>query len=448
MSQLINRALVVDDSRLARIALSKLLQKRGVSVEVVGTGGEAIQFLKDQSLPDVVFMDYMMPDMDGFEATRQLRDEHQDAVPVVMYTSQDTADDREKARQLGIAGFLSKPSGEHNLDDVLSQLNEVIAKRASTDGSDAAEPVAEPAGAAASDSDGAPESAAWIGEVESKADETAEAAPADEAPDEPPEVPAQEPAPQPAPEPALAPDMPAAAAAPAESSAEPTEAMRTAARDVVKDLVDDALEGFARDRVEPLREQIGSGDNSDVLEQARQTAQSAAEEAAESVADRTARQIAENVAQETASRVSEEVGPEAAKRIMAEVREEVNNHVSQLTRSDDFNRQVSELFRQSVWPEVQQQIVSEVGDRAVEQAQAAAKEAATQEFRRQSEELTTAAERLVEEHVASLRSNLTASTRETVQESMAGLKRLVYGLGAGLGIGVALSFAYTFLVAG
>ncbi len=118
----INKALVVDDSRLARVALSKLLMRRGMDVDTAECGNDALRYLSEAS-PDVVFLDYMMPDMDGFqaaEAINRLRGDR--AVPLVMYTSQDTAEDRQRASTLGICGFLSKPTSDDRLDAVLDQV--------------------------------------------------------------------------------------------------------------------------------------------------------------------------------------------------------------------------------------------------------------------------------------------------------------------------------------
>lgn len=118
----VKKALVVDDSRLARIALSKLLQRRNVDVDTVATGTEALNYLRT-TRPDVVFMDYMMPDMDGFEATRRIRSlPGETDIPVVMYTAQENEEDRERAEALGIAGFLTKPSGEDSLEEILEAL--------------------------------------------------------------------------------------------------------------------------------------------------------------------------------------------------------------------------------------------------------------------------------------------------------------------------------------
>lgn len=118
----LNRALVVDDSRLARVALSKLLTRRGLEVDVAGSGGEALDHLR-HSVPDVVFLDYMMPDMDGFEAAQAIQALPEcPSVPLVMYTSQDSGNDRNRAREIGICGFLSKPTSDDGLDHVLRQV--------------------------------------------------------------------------------------------------------------------------------------------------------------------------------------------------------------------------------------------------------------------------------------------------------------------------------------
>ncbi|MFV8836244.1 response regulator [Aquisalimonas sp.] len=118
----LTRALVVDDSRLARVALSKLLGRRGIEVDVAGSGGEALEYLRTQA-PDVVFLDYMMPDMDGMEAARAIQALPERApLPLVMYTSQDTDDDRLRAHELGVCGFLPKPTSENALDAVLADV--------------------------------------------------------------------------------------------------------------------------------------------------------------------------------------------------------------------------------------------------------------------------------------------------------------------------------------
>jgi CheY-like chemotaxis protein len=122
MAQQIKKALIVDDSRLARIALSRLLKNREIDVDMVGSGHEGWVYLQSNQ-PDIVFMDCMMPGMDGFETASRIFSDpacHQPAI--IMYTSQDTDADRQRAREIGIAGFLGKPTTLAALDELLESV--------------------------------------------------------------------------------------------------------------------------------------------------------------------------------------------------------------------------------------------------------------------------------------------------------------------------------------
>ncbi|QBQ54046.1 response regulator [Nitrosococcus wardiae] len=115
-------ALVVDDSRVARIAISKLLKERNFNVDDVASGEEALEYLEHHR-PDIVFMDVMMPGMGGLEATRAiLSQEATRSLPVVMCTGKETAADQNFALEVGARDVLAKPAGEENLDRVLQAL--------------------------------------------------------------------------------------------------------------------------------------------------------------------------------------------------------------------------------------------------------------------------------------------------------------------------------------
>ncbi len=118
----INRALVVDDSKLARLTMSRLLEQRGIAVDQVASGAEALSYL-ESTRPDVVFMDVTMPDMDGFETTRAILGEagHAD-LPVIMCTAEETPEAQARAREVGARGFLPKPTTDERLDKVLGEL--------------------------------------------------------------------------------------------------------------------------------------------------------------------------------------------------------------------------------------------------------------------------------------------------------------------------------------
>lgn len=124
------KALVVDDSRLARVSLSRMLERRGFEVDGVESGEEALVYLGTHT-PEVVFMDYMMPQMSGHEATRAITGNPATAgVPVVMCTSQDTPDDRAEAERSGARGFITKPASDQDLDEVLALLSAIPAAAA------------------------------------------------------------------------------------------------------------------------------------------------------------------------------------------------------------------------------------------------------------------------------------------------------------------------------
>ncbi len=66
-------ALIVDDSKLARVTLKKKLEAHGLTVDVADSAEQAYGCLSAVH-PDIIFMDHLMPDIDGFEATRHIRE--------------------------------------------------------------------------------------------------------------------------------------------------------------------------------------------------------------------------------------------------------------------------------------------------------------------------------------------------------------------------------------
>jgi CheY-like chemotaxis protein len=102
------RALIVDDSRLARAILSRLLTQHGVATDTAESAEVALDYLK-HSRPDVVFLDHNMPGMGGFEALETIKKNPSTAtIPVMMYTSQEGELYVGQARALGALGVLPK----------------------------------------------------------------------------------------------------------------------------------------------------------------------------------------------------------------------------------------------------------------------------------------------------------------------------------------------------
>ena len=124
------RALVVDDSRSARVALRGLLERHGLLVEFAESGEEAIEFLKSQAV-DVIFMDHTMPGMDGLETVSVIKADPRTAmIPVMMYTAKEGEVYVGQARALGAVGVLPKQVHPGVLFDMLLKLGLVEDRRA------------------------------------------------------------------------------------------------------------------------------------------------------------------------------------------------------------------------------------------------------------------------------------------------------------------------------
>ena len=121
------KALVVDDSKVVQFKLSKMLQARGLGVHAAGSGKEALEYLTSNT-PDVIFMDYMMSDMCGYQTTSIIMaNPVTAAIPVIMCTGEDTPEARAHAQDTGASGFIVKPVDDHVLDQVLGALQEKAA---------------------------------------------------------------------------------------------------------------------------------------------------------------------------------------------------------------------------------------------------------------------------------------------------------------------------------
>jgi len=116
------RALIVDDSRSARVILSRMLEQHGMAVDTAESAEQALEYLHQQR-PDVIFMDHLMPGMDGFQAVQAIKADPQTAtIPLMMYTSQEGELYVSQARALGAVGVLPKTVRPVDVSRVLYQL--------------------------------------------------------------------------------------------------------------------------------------------------------------------------------------------------------------------------------------------------------------------------------------------------------------------------------------
>lgn len=117
------RILVVDDSPSVRHMTSKVITSAGWEAVTAKDGLEALDLLKENVLPDVILTDVEMPRMDGYELVASvLKDEALRSIPMVFITSRAGDKHRERAAELGITEYLTKPFVENELVQLVERL--------------------------------------------------------------------------------------------------------------------------------------------------------------------------------------------------------------------------------------------------------------------------------------------------------------------------------------
>jgi CheY-like chemotaxis protein len=120
------RVLVVEDNAVNRTVATRLLERQGHSVTVAVNGYEALSVLEKQNWSfDLVLMDVQMPEMDGLEATREIRRREVNRgkrMPVVALTAHAMDRDRERCLSAGVDAYLSKPIRMEELASTIAEL--------------------------------------------------------------------------------------------------------------------------------------------------------------------------------------------------------------------------------------------------------------------------------------------------------------------------------------
>src|SRR5262245_22958287 len=103
------RALVVEDYFVNQEVTQDILELMGVDVEVAENGKEALELYQKEKY-DLIFMDIQMPEMDGYQTTREIRRAEKDThVPIIALTAIALSGDREKCLEAGMDDYISKP---------------------------------------------------------------------------------------------------------------------------------------------------------------------------------------------------------------------------------------------------------------------------------------------------------------------------------------------------
>ncbi len=120
------RVLLVEDNRINQIVAQHILKRDGVTVVTKGNGREAIEELTKNRY-DIVLMDVQMPQLDGIEASRIIRDETSSvldhAVPIVAMTAYTGQEDRARFRDAGMTRYVAKPLDAEELQKLIDDVS-------------------------------------------------------------------------------------------------------------------------------------------------------------------------------------------------------------------------------------------------------------------------------------------------------------------------------------
>ena len=115
------RLLLVDDEDNLRSMLEAALRYEGFEVRAAASGRDALDLVEDQS-PDLIVLDVMMPDLDGFEVCRRMRNGGV-KTPVLFLTARDATEDKVRGLTLGGDDYLVKP---FSLDELVARISAVL----------------------------------------------------------------------------------------------------------------------------------------------------------------------------------------------------------------------------------------------------------------------------------------------------------------------------------
>ncbi|WP_323157474.1 twitching motility response regulator PilH [Stenotrophomonas maltophilia] len=116
------RILIVDDSPSQLLGIQRIVEKLGHRILTATDGAAGVETAKAE-LPDLVLMDVVMPNLNGFQATRTLaRDEATRHIPVILVTTKDQDTDRMWGMRQGAKAYITKPFSEDELSEVLERV--------------------------------------------------------------------------------------------------------------------------------------------------------------------------------------------------------------------------------------------------------------------------------------------------------------------------------------
>ena len=120
------RLLIVDDDLDTLRLIGLMLERQGYEIIAASNGKQALDLAKSE-LPDLIILDVMMPDLDGYEVARRLRaDEDTLKIPIIMFTAKSQMDDRVTGIEAGADAYLTKPTQPREL---FAHIKAMLARR-------------------------------------------------------------------------------------------------------------------------------------------------------------------------------------------------------------------------------------------------------------------------------------------------------------------------------
>jgi twitching motility two-component system response regulator PilH len=115
------RILIVDDSPSQLMGMKRIIEKIGHEALVAEDGAAGVEMAKTE-LPDLILMDVVMPNLNGFQATRQIsKQEETSHIPIVLVTTKDQETDKIWGMRQGAKAYLTKPFNEASLLEVIGE---------------------------------------------------------------------------------------------------------------------------------------------------------------------------------------------------------------------------------------------------------------------------------------------------------------------------------------
>ena len=116
------RILIVDDSPSQLMGIRRIVEKLGHEALTAEDGAAGVEAAK-RELPDLILMDVVMPNLNGFQATRAIsKDPATQHIPVILVTTKDQDTDRVWGMRQGAKAYITKPFSETELADIIQQM--------------------------------------------------------------------------------------------------------------------------------------------------------------------------------------------------------------------------------------------------------------------------------------------------------------------------------------